>query len=92
LSYTPGSKPVRDYSTNPARVDTVFSTTGQFGNTRWSLNRGIELDANLGRIKQLNTSLYISGAYMESAYKTTGTEYANPRVFLSNYTDAILSP
>lgn len=84
LSYTPGSKPVRDLTTAPARVDTVFTTTGQFGNTRWARNRGIEMDANIGRIEKLNTSLYFSGAYTESSSKTSGIEYANPQGTFTN--------
>jgi len=92
LKYVPGSKPVRDFTTAPARVDTVFSTTGQYGNTRWARNRGIEIDANLGRIEKLNTNLYFSGALMESATKSSGIEYANPKQFPANYYDVNTPP
>lgn len=92
LAYTPGSKPVRDFTTAPARVDTVFSTKGQFGNTQWSRNRGIEFDANLGRIEMLSTNLYVSAAFIESSSKTSGIEYRNPRLIPSNYNDVNTPP
>lgn len=92
LSYTPGSKPVRDFTTAPARVDTVFTTKGQFGNTQWARNRGIEFDANFGRIELLSTNFYASAAFIESSSKTSGIEYRNPRLIPSNYYDVNTPP
>lgn len=93
LTYNPGSKPTRDFTTAPYRVDTVYATKGQFGNTQWSRNRGIEFDANLGRINSLNTTIYLNGAYMESSSKTAGVEYGSPKTFVgTQYTDVDTPP
>lgn len=78
LKYIPNQKPVLDPTTAPARIDTVYATKGMFGNTQWSRNMGIELDANLGRSTFLNTSFYFSAAYAESSSKTVGYSYSNP--------------
>ncbi|MFZ4725964.1 MAG: TonB-dependent receptor domain-containing protein, partial [Paludibacter sp.] len=79
LKYITNQKPILDPTTLPARVDTVYATKGLFGNTEWSRNIGIELDANLGRSEFLNTSFYLSGAYTESSSKSIGLEYGNPK-------------
>ena len=63
---------------NPARVDTVFTTSGRIGNTQASLNRGVEFDFNLGQIKPIRTSVLLSGAYMETQTWTTGPNYSSP--------------
>ena len=63
---------------NPARVDTVFTTSGRIGNTQASLNRGVEFDFNLGQIKAIRTSVLLSGAYMETQTWTTGPNYSSP--------------
>ena len=63
---------------NPARVDTVFTTSGRIGNTQASLNRGVEFDVNLGQIKPIRTSVILSGAYMESQTWSTGPNYSSP--------------
>lgn len=63
---------------NPARVDTVFTTSGRIGNTQASLDRGVEFDFNFGQIKAINTSVILSGAYMESQTWTTGPNYSSP--------------
>ncbi len=90
-----GTVPMRDITTPPARVDTVYSTNGKYGNTSWSKGRGIELDVNLGRINALNTSLYFNGAFMESSSKTAGIEYGNPKNYTTinpNYYDQYTPP
>lgn len=92
LIYNPGSKPIRDYSALPARVDTVYLTKGEFGNTQWNKNRGVELDADLGRISSWNTSFYFSGAYMESSSKTSGIVYGSPKNYSGNYIDVDTPP
>ena len=92
LKFNAGSKPTLDPTTQPYRVDTVYATKGQFGNTKWARGRGIEFDANLGRIKSLNTTLYINGAFMESASKTAGLEYGSPKNFTSSYNDVDTPP
>ncbi len=69
---------------NPARVDTVFTTTGKTGNTQASLDKGIEFDFNFGRINAINTTFYLNGAYMETSSWTTGPNYSNPTGIPSN--------
>ena len=63
---------------HPARVDTVWTTSGRIGNTQASLDRGIEFDINFGQIKPIRTSVILSGAYMESQTWTSGPNYDNP--------------
>jgi outer membrane receptor protein involved in Fe transport len=63
---------------NPARIDTVFTTTGRIGNTQASLDRGVEFDCDLGSIKPIRTTVYLSGAYMETQTWTTGPNYSSP--------------
>ncbi len=92
LTYNATSKPTRDLTTAPFRVDTVYATKGEYGNTKWSRNRGIELDANLGRINSLNTSLYLSGAFMESSSKTVGIDYGSPKTFVGKQYNDIDTP
>jgi len=92
LKANPGSKPTIDNSTSPLRVDTVYQTKGMFGNTQWAQNRGIEIDADLGKIESWKTSLYFSAAYVESSYKTSGTINASPKTFGGNYVDAQTPP
>lgn len=70
-------KPYIEWNT-PARVDTVFTTSGRIGNTQASLNRGVEFDFNLGQIKAIRTSVLLSGAYMETQTWTTGPNYSSP--------------
>ena len=63
---------------NPARVDTVFTTSGRIGNTQASLDRGVEFDINFGQIKPIRTTVLLSGAYMETQTWTTGPNYSSP--------------
>ena len=63
---------------NPARVDTVFTTSGRIGNTQASLDRGVEFDFNFGQIKAIHTSFLLSGAWMETQTWTTGPNYSSP--------------
>ena len=69
--------PYVDWS-NPARVDTVFTTSGRIGNTSASLDRGIEFDFNFGQIKAIHTSFLLSGALMETQTWTTGPNCQSP--------------
>jgi outer membrane receptor protein involved in Fe transport len=74
----PGAKPTFDW-TNPARVDTMWMSTGEFGNYSFALNKGVEFDLDLGRIEEWNTSFYFSGAYMESRSKSTLRTISTPK-------------
>ena len=51
-----GGKPTVDYS-KPFRRDTVMTTTGEMGNTSGSVNEGVELEINLGKINPIRTDL-----------------------------------
>lgn len=77
LINNPGAKPTVDWE-NPTRVDTMWMSTGEYGNYNYSLNRGIEFDMDLGRIEKLNTSFYFSGGYLESINKTTSNSIVTP--------------
>lgn len=76
-----GGKPTVDWN-NPARIDTVFTTTGRVGNTQASLDRGVEFDFYFGQIKAIRTSFYLSGAYMETKNWQNGPNYSNPEGIL----------
>lgn len=76
-------RPAIDWK-NPARVDTVFTTSGRIGNTQASLDRGVEFDFNFGKIEAINTSVMLSGAYMESQTWGTGPNYQSPSGIPSN--------
>ena len=65
ITITPGAATQIDLN-NPARVDKVFMTTGEIGNTSSAVNKGVEFDFDLGEIKPLRTTLFFSGAYSES--------------------------
>jgi outer membrane receptor protein involved in Fe transport len=73
-----GAKPTILWE-NPSRVDTVWTSTGEFGNYAYSLSRGVEFDANLGRIESWNTSFFFSGAWMETESKSTLPYIATPK-------------
>ena len=73
----PAGKAYLDWG-HPARVDTVFTTSGRIGNTRASLDRGVEFDINFGQIKAIRTAVILSGAYMETQTWNTGPNYASP--------------
>lgn len=70
-------RPYLDWK-NPARVDTVFTTSGRIGNTQASLDRGVEFDINFGQIKPIRTSVMLSGAYMETQTWSVGRNFSSP--------------
>ena len=71
------NRPYIDWK-NPARVDTVFTTSGRIGNTQASLDRGVEFDINFGQIKPIRTSVLLSGAWMETQTWSTGRNFSSP--------------
>lgn len=93
LNLTPGQATTIDWA-NPARHDLVFMTTGLVGNTNTSVNRGIELDFDLGRVKPLNTTFYLSGAFQESQTWSTDLNAVSVRTALlpTEYTNYGLTP
>ena len=74
-----------DFSTGYAGQRTVFITTGRVGNTDKSVNRGLEFDLNLGELRPLHTTFYLSGAWNESRndWSTDRTVMKVPTKFLS---------
>ncbi len=64
---------------------TYWTTTGAVSNDNVLVNRGVEFDFDLGRIKPLNTNIYFSGAWQESKYWTEGLNTANPKTLPISY-------
>jgi len=77
---------------NPARVDTFFSTKGTIGNISVSLNRGIELDCDLGEIPLIRTSVFLTGAYQESQTWSKDNECSSPVSIPVSYTQYGTTP
>lgn len=91
LIITPGQATKIDWN-NPERQDIVFSTTGKIGNTNVSINKGIEMDFDLGEIPAIHTSFYLSGAYMESKTYSKDMNSNNPSDLPTEYTIANTTP
>ena len=91
LTPVSGTATIIDYG-NPARIDTVFATTGKVGNFNVSVNKGIELDWDLGKIKPLQTSVYLTGAYMESKRWSKDMNSSNPTSYPASYSQANTVP
>lgn len=91
LIIQPGQPTQVDWN-NPARVDKVFATTGKIGNTNVSINKGIELDFNLGEIPALHTSFYLTGAYMETKSYSTDMNSMTPVDLPTEYQVAKTTP
>ena len=80
-----------DYS-NPARIDTLFATTGKVGNHSISVNKGIELDWDLGEVPVLHTKVYLTGAYMESERWSDDMNSSSPVALPASYTAYGVTP
>lgn len=85
LIITPGQATQVDWN-NPARTDILFNTTGKIGNTNVSVNKGIEMDFDLGEIPAIHTSFYLTGAYQESKTYSKDMNSGNPIDLPSEYT------
>lgn len=72
----------------------MFITTGKIGNTNSTVNRGLEIDMNLGEVKPLNTSFFVSGAYQYTKTWTTDLNTTSVRNALLpvSYTSYGLTP
>ena len=79
---------------NPARRDVVFMSIGGVGNDNVTVNKGLELDFDLGVIKPINTSLFFSGAYSETQTWDNGLNSRSvPSAFLpTEYASYGLTP
>lgn len=93
LNIQAGQPTTIDYS-NPARHDLIFMTTGAVGNTNSSVNRGVEMDFNLGEIKPIHTTFILTGAYQESKSWSTDENSASVRTALlpADYSSYGLTP
>jgi len=77
LIITPGEAIQVDWD-NPARTDTVFYSKGLIANNNVTLNRGVEIDFQLGEIPGIRTQLFLSGAYGKTTTYTRGTKIESP--------------
>ncbi|MBQ7157171.1 MAG: TonB-dependent receptor [Bacteroidaceae bacterium] len=84
LITNPGQATTVDWN-NPERIDTMFMTTGKVGNRAVSVNKGLEIDFDLGEIKSLRTHIYLTGAYSESKHWTSGYSFETPRNLPTSY-------
>ena len=74
---------------NPDQTPNVYwMTTGRMSNDNVLVNRGIEFDFDLGRVKPLNTNIYFSGAWQESKYYNTGLNTSVPTNLPSDYNNS----
>lgn len=69
----------------PSAIYMNWGTTGRVGNTNVSINRGLEFDFDFGKIKPLNTSVYLSGAWQESKSYSKNMVSSNPRNLPTSY-------
>ena len=84
LIITPGQATQVDIE-NPAFTKTMWTTTGRIGNTDVNINRGVEFDFDLGKIKPLNTSIYFTGAWQETKSYSKAPHYGNPTPMPTSY-------
>ncbi len=91
LILNPGQPTLVDWN-NPARTDVVFATTGKVGNTNVSVNKGIEVDFDFGSIPSLHTSIYLTGAYMETETYDENLNASNPVDLPKEYQVAQTTP
>ncbi len=91
LITAPGQATTVDWN-NPSRIDTIFTTTGKIGNTNVSINKGIEMDFGLGDISAINSSFYLTGAYMETEGYSNGPNFSDPSNLPSKYSISNTTP
>ena len=70
---------------SPVRQDIIFMTKGLIGNTNTTVNRGSELDMDLGEIKPLSTNFYLSGAWSETKTWSTDMDSQTPNSVPTSY-------
>lgn len=85
-------KPTTFDAQNPARRDLIFVTTGRMGNFNVADNRGIEVDFDLGKIKPLHTTLFLSSAYQWTKTYDSEPNYRTPAALPTHYTQFGLTP
>ena len=91
LIITPGQATTVDFD-HPAIEMTQWGTTGRIGNTDVNINRGVEFDFDLGKIKPINTSIYLSGAWQETKSYSKSLHYGNPTPMPTTYSSYGTTP
>ncbi|MCR5076652.1 MAG: TonB-dependent receptor plug domain-containing protein [Prevotella sp.] len=93
LVITPGQPTQVDYA-NPSRSFMAYMTKGTIGNTNTTINRGVELDFELGEIRPIHTSFFFSGAYSETKTYSTdrNTEAVRASLLPAEYADYNVTP
>lgn len=93
LIITPGQPTTIDFN-NPYRTFNVFMATGEIGNTNVTVNKGMEFDFELGEIRKLRTSFFLSGAYSETKTysERANTSAVRASLLSSDYTAFNLTP
>lgn len=91
LIIVPGQPTTVDWN-NPARIDTILASTGKISNTLVSINKGVELDFNLGSIRAIRTAFILSGAYIESESYSSALSISNPSNLPAKYVQTETTP
>ncbi|MBO4597705.1 MAG: TonB-dependent receptor plug domain-containing protein [Bacteroidaceae bacterium] len=84
LITAPGEATKIDWN-NPERTDTLYISTGKVGNLAVSVNKGLEIDFDLGEIEKLRTHVYLTGAYSESQHWNKGYSFETPTNIPTSY-------
>ena len=79
------TQPTSINTNSPIRTDYIFMTTGRVGNTNTTVNRGVEFDMDLGEVKPLHTSFYLSGAWSETKTWSTNLDSQTPNGVPTSY-------
>ena len=91
LIITPGQATTVDMN-NPAYTQTMWATTGRIGNNDVNINKGIEFDFDLGKLKAINTSIYLTGAWQQTESYSKSLHYGNPTPLPTSYSSFNTTP
>ena len=91
LIITPGQATQVDVD-NPAVTKTMWTTTGRIGNTDVNINKGVEFDFDLGKIKPLQTNVYLSGAWQDTRSYSKALHYGTPTPLPTSYSSYKTTP
>ena len=79
------TQPTSINTSSPIRTDYIFMTTGLVGNTNTTVNKGVEFDMDLGEVKPIHTSFYLSGAWSETKTWSTNMDSQTPNSVPTSY-------
>lgn len=74
---------------SPLRQDIIFATTGRVGNTNTTKNEGVEFDLDLGEVKPLHTTFYVSGAWSQTKSWSTDMVSSTPNNVPTSYSQGV---